>query len=448
MSRMKADLLASRLELQRVYGDSVSFAAGPYRFFVFFHPDQVREVLVTHARSLIRLPRVVKTFAQWNGRSILVAEGEQWIRQRRLVQPAFQPSRLEYYGRTIVESTHRLVESWRGTIDREGHVDLDIDEAMTRLTLSIICKTMFNHDIADTSAELAEAVAVLSEVAFHEMQSPICLPLWIPTAWNRRKRWAIDVLDRFVRRFISERRTGRRDHGDLLSMLLAAVDEESGGARLNDTQVRNEAMTLMLTGHDTTAAALDWIWYNIARFPGVARRCVDEIDRVIGPRPPVANDVGELSYLTATIKESLRLYPPVVGVFPRQATENLVIGGYDVPGKGLIALSSFVTQRDARWFSKPERFDPERFLPPRIHEIPDGAYFPFGAGPRVCIGQSFAMMEMALIVATMLQSFEVATIPGADNPTGQVKITLRPKEQLLIRWKFRESAVTSVSTEL
>ena len=208
---------------------------------------------------------------------------------------------------------------------------------------------------------------------------------------------------------------------------------------MNDSQIRNEAMTLMLTGHDTTAAALVWIWYNIARFPEVARRCHEEVDSVVGTREPVVSDVDELHYLVAAIKETLRLYPPVIGVFPRQATADLVIGGYDVPRKSLVALSSFVTQRDPRWFPEPECFDAQRFLSPRIDEIPSGAYFPFGAGPRSCIGQSFAMNELVLIAATMLQSCQVMPIPGADDPIRHVTMTLRPKRRLMLRWTRRNA---------
>ena len=438
-ARMKSDVLGTYTKLQSEFGDSVSFVTGPYRLFLFYHPEQVREVLVTHAKSLIRLPRVMKTLAQWNGNSILISEGEQWVRQRRLVQPAFHPRRLENYGRTMVAAARELVESWRGgDMRREGYVDVDIDQTMTSLTLSIICQTMFDSRIDDISGEVADAVSILSDVAFHEMQDPIRLPIWLPTAWNRRKRWAMNVLDRAVWSFVRQRRQDGADHGDLLSMLLAAVDEESGGQRLDDRQVRDEAMTLMLAGHDTTAAGLDWLWYNVASNPEVARRCQAEVDAIVGDREPTAGDVEKLPYLVATIKESLRLYPPAIGVFLRQATADLVIGGYDVPKKkSLITLSSFVTQRDPRWFPNPEQFDPDRFLPPRADEIPHGAYFPFGAGPRVCIGQSFAMTEMALIAATMFQSCTVMTIPGASDPSWDVKMALRPKGKLLLRWTAR-----------
>jgi cytochrome P450 len=438
MSRMKADVLGIYVGFQRDYGDSVSFRTGPYRLFIFYHPDQVREVLVTHAKTLIRLPHVMKTFAQWNGNSVLMAEGEQWIRQRRMVQAAFQPRRLDNYGRTMVGSARKLVESWREAIDRDGYIDVDIDKAMTGLTLSIICKTMFDREVEDVSDDISEAVSVLSIVAYYEMQAAVRFPLWIPMSWNRKKRWALNVLDNAVWQFVRERRADGSDHGDLLSMLLAAVDEESGGTRMNDRQVRDEAMALMLAGHDTTAAGMDWVWYNIARFPEVARRCQEEIDAVVGDREPLASDIDQLPYLVATIKESLRLYPPAIGIFLRQTTCDLVIGGFDVPKGSLISLSSYVTHRDPRWFTDPERFDPARFLPNRADEIQNGAYFPFGAGPRVCIGQSFAMTEMVLVAASMLQACDVESVPGRADPTMQVTMALRPKEQLLIRWKLRE----------
>lgn len=444
-SRMKADVLGVYAELQRDYGDSVSFRTGPYRLFIFYHPDQVREILVTHAKSLIRLQRVMKTLAQWNGDSVLIAEGDAWIRQRRLVQPAFHPRRLENYGRTMVESARQLVDSWCETIDRDGYLDVDIDHAMTGLTLSIICKTMFDTEVDDISDEIAEAVGVISNVAFHEMQEPVRLPTWIPTKRNLRKRWAVDVLDRTVWKFVRQRRADGGEHPDLLSILLAAVDEESGGTRLTDRQVRDEAMTLMLAGHDTTAAGLDWLWYNFARFPEVARRCREEVESTIQQREPLASDVDRLPYLVATIKETLRLYPPAIGVFLRQATRDLVIGGFDVPKGSLITLSSYVTQRDSRWFSDPECFDPERFLPERVDQIRAGSYFPFGAGPRVCIGQAFAMTEMTLVAATILQKCRVQTVPWSADPTPHVTMALRPKRRLMLRWTRHETSVASPS---
>jgi cytochrome P450 len=437
MAWMKADVLAAYMQLQREYGDTVTFKTGPYRLFICFHPDQVREVLVTQAKSFVRFPRVMQTFSQWNGRSILIVEGEDWVRQRRLVQPAFQPRRFEEYGRTMVDVTRRMIDSWQPEFDRAGHVDVEINRAMTSLTLEIICKVLFDADVRDESSEIARAVATLSEVAFHEMQAPVRMPKWWPTTFHRRKRAAIRTLDDAVWRIVRQRRAEGRDHGDLLSILLTSVDEEGDGGRLDDRQVRDEAMTLMLAGHDTSAAALDWFWYNIARFPDVAARCRAEIDSVLNGRRPAAADVPRLKFVEATIKETLRLYPPAIGIFLRQATTDVRIGGYDVAKGELVTLSSFVTQRDPRWFAEPERFDPERFLPPRAESIVPGAYFPFGAGPRVCIGQSFAMTEMVLVAATIVQLCDVTLAPGASEPQLHVHMALRPKHDLILRWRRR-----------
>ena len=439
VARVKADILGVYEQLKRDYGDSVSFMTGPYRFHIFFHPDQVREVLVTNAKSLIRLPRVMDTFAQWNGKSLLIVEGEPWIRQRRLVQQGFQPSRLQKYGETMVQCAHRMSQKWSRDASNQGHLDVDSTESMTDLTLSIICRTMFDTDPGELSPEIAKAVATLSKVAFDEMQAPIRLPNWLPTRHNAQKKWAIGVLDDVVWKFVRERRADSNGHGDLLSILLNAVDDESGGSTLDDRQVRDEVMTLMIAGHDTTAAALEWLSYCIAKHPHVARRCHEEIVRAISDRLPTLADVERMPYLVATIKETLRLYPPAIGVFLRQAAVDVEIGGYQVGRKSLIFLSSYHTQRDERWFPEPERFDPERFLPDREDEWPTFAYFPFGAGPRVCIGREFAMNELALIAATLLKDWQVEIAPGAAETVPDVKLSLRPRESIKLRWTKRSA---------
>jgi cytochrome P450 len=440
MARMKADVLGTMSQLHEQYGDVVSFPIANQRLFVFFHPDAVREVLVAQAKSFVRDPRVMRVFAQWNGPSLLITEGAAWLRQRRLVQPAFQSRRFETYAHTMVSATERLVESWNAQVDRAGHHDVEIDQAMTDLTLNIICRAMFDTDVSQTSGDIARAVATLSEVAFHEMQSPWIMPNWWPSRFIRQKRWAMQVLDETIWRIVRERRTDGRDHGDLLSMLLAAVDEEGDGGRLDDRQVRNEMMTLMLAGHDTTAAALDWVWYNLARHPACVAKCHAEIDAIIGDRAATAADVPQLHYIEAVVKESLRLYPPAIGVFLRQPTTDVTIGGYRVPRGSLVSLSSYVTQRDSRWFERADQFEPERFLSPQCDELPTYAYFPFGAGPRVCIGQSFAMTEMVLVVATILRRLNVQLAPGQGLAELQVHASLRPRGGVRLRWTRRITA--------
>lgn len=433
MSKMKADVVGFYTQLQREYGDTVSFQTGPYRLFVFFHPEQVYDVLVKHAKSLIRMPRIMQTFAQWNGNSILIAEGKEWISQRRLVQQAFQPKRIEGYAAAIIHAAEALANDWKNEISNNGAVEVDVRTAMRSLSLSIICRTMFDSDVSQESAEISEAVEVLSDIAFDEMQAVIRLPMWIPTSTNRKKRKAIETLDRVVWKFIRDRRQEGEDHGDLLSILLSAVDDESGGAKLNDQQVRDEAMTLMLAGHDTTAAALEWLMFVFGRYPEVAQRCREEADSF-------ANDqlvLADLSMLNATVKETLRLFPPAFAVFTRQPASDLEIGGYQVPKGSMIALSSFVTQRDERWFDDPTKFRPERFLGSNEANIPKGAYFPFGLGPRVCVGQSFAMKEIELVAAILLRSFEFDLMPQSNDPMPSVKMALRPSTPIKIRLRNR-----------
>ncbi len=249
---MKRDILGYYNELHRRYGDVVRLRFGPYLSYTFFHPDAVREVLVTKAKQFRRFPRPMDVLAQWNGRSVLITEGDEWVRQRRMVQPAFHPGRFERYAACMVERTRRRLERWLERIDASGGVETEIGKEMTGLTLEIIGKTMFGAEISAETSEIGRAVAILSEVAIHEMQSPWTSPDWLPFPAKRRKRWAMRVLDETVRGFIRERRASGRDEGDLLSMLLLAVDSEGDGGRFTDEQVRDQCMTLLIAGHDTT----------------------------------------------------------------------------------------------------------------------------------------------------------------------------------------------------
>jgi len=432
---LKYRLIETYEKLHRDHGDRVYCRVGPIRLYFFFHPDDVREVLVTHSKTIIRDPRPLKVFAQWNGNSMLIAEGEQWVRQRRLVQPAFQSRRFAGDAEKMAVGINALKETLAADIARTGHADVDIDLTMTALTLEIICQTLFSTDMKSRTQEIRRAVATLSEIAFIEMQAPFIWPLWLPTKWNRRKKKAMRVMDEIVWEMVHQRRRENVDKGDLLSMLLAAVDEEGDGGSLTDEQVRNESMTLMLAGHDTTAAGLDWLWLLLAKHPDVCERCRSELQTVCGNKAPTFADLPQLAYLNAVIREALRIYPPAIGVFLRTALEDVTIAGYEVPKGSLIALSSLVTHRDERWFPDPERFDPDRFLPPRVDSIPHGAWFPFGSGPRVCIGQSFAMTEMMLIAANLLQSFKVSLVPGQPEPVPIVTAALRPRDPLWLRFE-------------
>lgn len=437
MSWLKSDVLGSYRDLHRRYGDIVYTPVGPHRLYMFFHPDQIHDVLVTHSKAIIRAPRVMQVFRQWYGDSSLIAEGEEWIRTRRLASPGFQTSHFDNYGRIITGYARELGQIWQTDAATNGSVAVNTRQAFTKLILKVIGKSLFGVDLTVDVDAISRAADILSEVAYHEMQAAFTMPLWWPTNYYRRKRWAIQTIDEVVWRIVRKRRTDPIDHSDVLSMLLAAVDQEGAGGKFTDRHARNEVITLLVAGEETSVASLEWLFYELARHPEIMVQCHTEIDAVLGDREATAADLARMPYLQAVIKETLRLYSPAIGVFTRQAARDVNIGGYDVPEGSLILLSSLVTQRDPRWFPDPDRFDPQRFLSPNPDELPQGAYFPFGAGSRICVGQAFAMLELTLIAATLLQHATLELPSGFDDPQPFPHLALRPKQPITLIWKPR-----------
>jgi cytochrome P450 len=439
LHKLKQDVIGYYTELHRRHGDVVYLRFGPYQTYVFFHPDAVREVLVATAKQFRRFPRPMQVLAQWNGNSVIVAEGDEWLRQRRMVQPAFHPRRFERYASCMVTRTRNRLDRWLKIIETAGGIETEIGSEMTDLTLEIIAKTMFDAEISAEANDIGRAVAILSEIAVKEMQSPWTLPDWLPLPIKRRKRWAMQRLDETVRRFIRERRASGVDKGDLLSMLLLAVDEEGDGGRFTDEQARDQSMTLLIAGHDTTAAGLTWLFFCLARHPRIATLVHQELDAVLGGREPNANDLPQLRYTERVVKETLRLYPPAIAVFMRQALADVEIAGYALSRNSLVQMFPYICQHDARWFPEPETFDPDRFLPERQQALPPFAYFPFGGGPRVCIGNTFAMMEMTLVAATLLQHLNLELAAGQEDAQPVALMSLRPRGEVTIRWSRRET---------
>ncbi len=435
--KVRRDMLAYYAGLHAAYGDAARVRFGPYVQHVFFHPDQIKEVLLTKADRFVKAARVRAVLSQWDGDGLVLSEGEFWRRQRRLMQPAFHHDRVARMAGAMVTITSELRDEWTAVCERGGgHCDVEVNDAMTALALNIASKTLFGADVSDQTALLGEAIAFLSDEAVRELQEPLTLPRWFPAARVRRKWEAIELIDRTTRDIIAERRASGEDRGDLLSMLLHAVDDEGDGGGMTDEQARDEAVTLFLAGHDTSAAALTWVFYHLARNEGVRGRVERELDALGGATPTIA-DLKRLPYLEMVVKETLRLNPPAVGLFPRQATEEVEIGGHRVRRGEQVQLLTYVTQRDPRWFPAPERFDPERFAPGRVEEIPPHAYFPFGAGPRVCIGRQFALVEVQLVAATLLQRLSVRALPGAAEAALHARLSLRPEGGLRLRWTKR-----------
>ena len=430
IGEIQRDLIGFYQRLQHDYGDAVFMQLGPYADYSFFHPDQIHEVLIEKAKSFVRMKRPLDVLKQWNGDGVLITEGETWLSHRRILQPAFHVRRFDGYAETVV---HAAREQFHAAVPRE--TTLDFETAMTDLTTMVITRTMFGSDLGEAMPDLRRAVKILSKVAVEEMFQPFTWPDWLPLPGKAEKRWAMNLIDRTVRGFIRLRRESGGDHGDLLSMLLLAADDEGDGRKLTDEQARDQCVTIFLAGHDTTAAGLTWLGWVLATHPDYTEALAAEVKQVLGDRPPTFADLPRLSAVERAVKESLRLYPPAIAVFARQAVKEVEIGGWTIPRGAVVRMMTYITHHDPRWFPDPDRFDPDRFLPEQYAQLPACAYVPFGAGPRVCLGQSFAMMEMTLITALLLQQYRITpaqAVPALNpsmslRPVGGMQLTLTPR---------------------
>ena len=424
----RRDTLGFLVESARLHGDVSLYRLGRADVFLLRHPDDIKDVLVTHQHSFAK-GKGIQWAKLFLGEGLLTSEGEFHTRQRRLAQPAFHRQRIATYGAAMTE---------QALVCRDGLVDgqeLDIHTEMMALTLAVAAKTLFDADVRTEAPEIAEALGVIIGL-FPRFALPFASVLnKLPLPANARFARAVALLDRIVYRIIAERRASGEDRGDLLSMLLVARDVEDDGAPMTDRQLRDEVMTILLAGHETTANALTWTWYLLAQNPAVEARLHDEVDRALGGRPPAASDLPALAYVERVFAEAMRLYPPAWGMGRRALVDHWV-GGYTVPAGGLVAMSPYVVQRDARWWPDPERFDPDRFLPEARAARPRFAYFPFGGGARQCIGESFAWMEGVLLLSALAQrwSFRLAAGPPV---VPQALITLRPKHGIRMRAEAR-----------
>jgi cytochrome P450 len=418
----------------REYGDVVFFRFLNVPICLVVHPDAIEQILVKSQANFLK-SRDYRALRPILGNGLLTSEGEFWQAQRRLIQPAFRHENILTYAQIMSESTAAMLACWKHGETRDTHAD------MMTLTLDVVAKSLFGSDVSEHALGVADAMAVVMELFTAQANWAFVLPDRMPTPKSRRLRQCIKHLNDVVYKLIRARRKAAagRDataRGDLLSTLLAVHDES--GDRMTDEQLRDEIMTLFLAGHDTTANALTWTWYLLAQNPKVDAALAAELREVLGSRAPSATDLPRLPYTDMVIKESMRLYPPAWGV-GRRAIHDFELDGYRIPARTNFFLLQWVTQRDSRFYRDPEHFDPERWRhdPIRTGKIPRFAYFPFGGGPRVCVGAGFAMMEAALLLATIAQRFRLALVPNQQiEPL--FSVTLRPKNGLRMHLHARQ----------
>jgi cytochrome P450 len=409
----------------REYGDVVGLQVLNFRILLINHPDHIEDVLVNHPRKFIK-GRVLQANKRVFGRGLLTSEGEFWLRQRRLAQPAFHRARIAGYASTMVEYTEQLLDGWQDGEER------DIHKEMMRLTLQIVGKTLFDADVERDAKDIGKSMELLLELGA-DFRRTLFIPQWLPTPTNLRLERAVRQIEKVLYRIIAEKRASGRDAGDLLSMLLAAQDED--GSRMTDKQLRDEAITLFLAGHETTANTLSWTWWLVAQNPAVEAKLHAELGTVLAGRAPSLDDLPKLVYTNHIITESLRLYPPAWGT-ARTAIEDHEIAGYSVPTGSGVSFAQWTVHRDRRWYDAPDEFRPERWEGDLLKRLPRFAYFPFGGGPRQCIGNTFALMETALILATIAQQFRFRLVEG--HPVVPLaSITLRPRHGIRVLTESR-----------
>ncbi len=419
----------------RQYGDVIFFRLFNVPVCLVVHPDGIEQVLVKSNANFLKA-RDYRALRPILGNGLLTSEGEFWQAQRKLIQPAFRHENIVTYAQIMTQAAAAMLAGWKPGETGDVHAD------MMTLTLEIVAKSLFGSDVSEHTRGVGDAMSVVMELFTSQANWAFVLPDRIPIPKNKRLRQAIKHLDDVVYKLIRSRRKSPAGNGgtagsDLLSNLLAMKDE--GGGRMTDEQLRDEIMTLFLAGHDTTANALTWTWYLLAQNPEADTALGAELSEVLGNRAPTTADLPRLPYTEMVVKESMRLYPPAWGV-GRRAIHDFELDGYTIPAKTNLFLLQWVTQRDARFFPDPERFDPERWRtdPIRTGKIPRFAYFPFGGGPRVCVGAGFAMMETTLLLATIAQRFRLTLAPN-QSVEPLFSVTLRPKNAVRMQLHARTS---------
>lgn len=417
--RLIRDSLEFLRGLTREYGDLVRLPVITGTRILVNNPEYIQQVLVKQPHKFHKSKLSKEATERLLGQGLLISEGDFWRRQRRLAQPAFHKHRINEYSSTMLECAERQISNWRDGETR------NVAQEMMELTLEAAVRTLFGTTLPGEAQRVGRAMAFLMRYSLRRARHPMHFPARWPTPWNLRANREYEFLDSLVYRIISERkaRGGSNSRNDLLSLLMGAMDQD--GSQMTAKQLRDETMTLFIAGHETTAITLAWTWYLLAQHAAVEARLEEELRSALGGRPPEVADLARLPYLHAVISEVLRLYPPAY-ILARVAVARFHIGEYDFPAGETLLLSQWVMHRDPRYYDDPDAFRPERWLDGLADRLPPGAYFPFGDGPRRCIGQGFALLETALVIATIAQRFRFRLVRGR-NAVPEPLVTLRPK---------------------
>jgi len=416
---IRRDALGTLRQVAREYGDIVRLPVAFQDRIFLNRPDLIEQILVVQQAKFHKSELTKRIVGRLLGQGLLISEGEFWRRQRRLAQPAFHRNRIQEYAATMVESVERHTREW-GEGDQR-----DMAREMMALTLDVAVRTLFGTSLPGEAQKVGHSMTFLMRYQLGRQRSPVRIPESWPTPRNKRANREREFLDSLVYHIIEERRAkGDGNHGnDLLSLLVSAMDED--GTQMTPEQLRDETMTLFIAGHETTAQMLAWTWYLLGENPGAEAKLHEELRVVLGGRTPAAADLQQMTYLRAVMNESLRLYPPAY-ITARTSIEACSIGGYDFPAGTTMLMAQWVMHRDPRFFDDPDLFCPERWLGDLEDRLPACAYLPFGNGPRRCIGQGFALLEAALVIATLAQRFQFRLVPGFPV-VPEPLITLRPR---------------------
>ncbi len=419
------DLLGTFTEIWQKYGDTSCFR-GLWTSYMFVHPRDVEHVLQTNSKNF-RKGRNFDVVRHSTGNGVFTSEGDFWLRQRRLMQPVFHRQKISIFAKIITDTTDEMLERWQLFAERKQSFDI-VAEFM-RLTLSIIGKSLLNRDLGGEASAVRDSFEVVREYTMRRLILPVTIPPQFPLPLNRRLQKALRKFDNLVYELINERRRNPEKYQDLLTMLMEVEDADTG-EKMSDLQLRDEVSTLIGAGHETTTQALGWTFYLLGNHLEIEKKLCFEVEQNLDCRVPTFDDLPNLEYASMCFKEAMRIYPPV-WMLNRTAVKEDEIGGYYVPAKTDILLLPYLTHRHPEFWEDAEEFIPERFSAENSENRPKFAYFPFGGGPRICLGNNFAMMEAQLIIAMILQKFKVELVPEY-KVEAEVSLTLRPKRGIMV----------------